>query len=90
MTNSRMRAAGELQGIEKRFSMWGLICEPSPSTMRPLDSQWMSLACTAMVIGLRANATAMLVPSWIVSVAVAAMVRSVNGSWLVSAAHAPS
>ena len=34
-TNSRMRAAGRDHGIEKRFSMWGRIWLPSPSTKRP-------------------------------------------------------
>ena len=60
---SRIRGAGWLHGIEKRFVMCGLICEPSPRMNRPFDSDWRSHARLASVIGLRENATAMPVPS---------------------------
>src|SRR5436190_15664752 len=89
-TNSRMRAAGCDHGIENRFVMCGLICEPRPRMNRPLENACRSLAVTAVVIGLRANATAMLVPSWMRSVACAASSKFRNGSWLVSADHTPS
>ena len=35
ITNSRMRAAGCDDGIEKRRVMWALICDPSPRRNRP-------------------------------------------------------
>ena len=75
-----MRGAGWDHGIEKRFSMWGLICEPSPSMKRPLEMVCRSLATVASVIGLRAKATAMPVPSWSRSVCSAARARGRNGS----------
>jgi len=34
---SFMRAAGELHGMEKRFSMCGLIWLPRPSMKRPFE-----------------------------------------------------
>ena len=58
-----MRAAGCDHGIEKRFSMWGFICEPSPSMNRPFEYSWRSLATVAIDSGLRAKATAIPVPS---------------------------
>ena len=57
--SSRIRGAGCDHGMENRFSMWGLICEPSPSMNRPSDMVWRSLATMARFIGLRAKATAM-------------------------------
>ena len=65
--------------------MWGLICEPSPSMNRPLEKVWRSLASTAVLMGLRAKATAIPVPSSIRSVCSAASRRGRNGSWPVSA-----
>ena len=44
-TNSRMRAAGFDHCIEKRFSMCGLICVPSPRLKRPRDASCRSYAC---------------------------------------------
>ena len=85
-----MRAAGCDHGMLKRFSMWGLICEPRPSRNRPFENAWRSLAMLASVIGLRANATTMPVPSSMRSVRSAAMRSGKNGSWLVSADQAPS
>ena len=79
-TNSRMRAAGCDHGIEKRFVMCGLICEPKPRMKRPPEKACRSLAVTAVVMGLRANATAMLVPSSMRSVASAASNKLRNGS----------
>ncbi len=43
-----------------------------------------------MVIGLRANATAMLVPTSIVEVCSAANSSGRNGSWLISPVQQPS
>ena len=57
---------------------------------RPWESSWRSLAVKASVIGLRANATAIAVPSSRCSVAWEAMANDRNGSWPVSADHAPS
>ena len=59
---SRIRAAGCDHGIENRFSMCGLICEPSPRKNRPFECRCRSLAVYAVSIGVRANATAMPVP----------------------------
>jgi hypothetical protein len=44
----------------------------------------------ATVIGLRANATAMLVPSSMREVCSAASINGRNGSWLISADQHPS
>ena len=88
--SSRILGAGWDQGIENRFSMWGLIWEPRPSRNRPWDAVWRSLATTARFMGLRAKATAIPVPSWIRSVCSAASIRGRNGSWLVSADQMPS
>ena len=60
---SRMRAAGWPHAIEKRLVMWGLIWLPRPRRKRPLEKRWRSWALWARVIGLRAKATAMPVPS---------------------------
>ena len=87
---SRMRGAGCVHGMEKRFVMCGLIWLPIPSMNRPLVSSWRSLATTASVIGLRAKATVMPVPKSSLSVAVAPTAMGRNGSWLVSADHTPS
>ena len=89
-TSSRIRGAGWDHGIEYRFSMWGLIWLPRPSRNRPCDMVWRSLAVTASVIGLRAKATAIPVPTWSRSVCSAASARGRNGSWLVSADQMPS
>ena len=70
--------------------MCGLICEPSPSVNRPPESAWTSLACSATVIGLRANATAIEVPTPIVSVRSAAIAQARKGSIWVSNAAQPS
>ncbi len=88
--SSRIRGAGCDQGIENRFSMWGLICDPRPSMNRPRAMLWRSLAVVARVIGLRAKATAIPVPTWMRSVCVAARTRGRKGSWLVSADQIPS
>ena len=76
--------------IEKRFSMWGLIWLPSPSTKRPFEKDCRSQPMLASVIGLRANATAIDVPSSSRSVCSAASRRGRNGSWDVSADQMPS
>ena len=57
---------------------------------RPCEYAWRSYATWARVIGLRAKATAMPVPSSRRSVAPAASSSGRNGSWLVSADQAPS
>ena len=70
--------------------MCGLICEPSPSVKRPPESAWTSFACSATVIGLRANATTIEVPISIRSVRSAATAQPRKGSIWVSNAHQPS
>ena len=50
----------------------------------------MSSAVWATVMGLRAKATVMPVPSWSRSVCSAASTSGRKGSWLVSDDHAPS
>ena len=87
---SRMRAAGCDHGIEKRRVMWALICEPMPRTRRPFDTACRSHAVWATVIGVRAKATMMSVPSSTRSVASAATSSGRNGSWFVSEDHSPS
>ena len=88
--SSRMRAAGCDHGIENRFSMCALIWLPRPRRKRPWEYAWRSWPRFASVIGLRANATAMPVPSSSVSVCSAATRSGRNGSWFVSAVSAPS
>ena len=88
--NSRMRGAGLDHGIEKRFSIWGLIWLPRPRTKRPLDSACRSLATIAVVIGFRAKATAIDVPTITSVVPWMAIWQSRNGSWLVSGIQTPS
>src|SRR5215217_5047583 len=86
---SRMRAAGWLHSIEKRFVMCGLIWLPSPRMKRPCDAICRSHAVLASVIGLRAKATAIDVPSSRFDVASEAGTSGRNGSWLVSAVQPP-
>ncbi|CAB4814074.1 unannotated protein [freshwater metagenome] len=73
----------------KRLVMCGLIWLPRPITKRPLEKLCKSQPVLARVIGLRANATAIDVPSSSVVVCSAASNKGKNGSWLVSAVHAP-
>src|SRR5262249_31220844 len=58
---------------------------PRPSVKRPPEAAWRSQAMLASTMGLRANATAMAVPSPMREVPVAATARGRNGSCLVSA-----
>ena len=58
-----MRAAGCDHGIEKRRSMCGRICEPSPRMKRPCESACRSLPSVASSIGVRAKAIAIAVES---------------------------
>jgi hypothetical protein len=76
--------------MPNRLVMCGLIWDPRPSSSRPRDSSCTSFAWTAMDIGLRANATAIAVPSSMVSVATAASPRARNGSCLISLVHTPA
>ena len=86
---SRIRGAGWLQSIEKRFVMCGLIWLPRPRMNRPCDAAWRSHAVLASVIGLRAKATAIDVPTSSVVVCSIAGTSGRNGSWLVSAVQPP-
>ncbi len=79
-TSSRIRGAGWLHSIEKRFVMWGLIWLPRPRMKRPLEKDCRSHARLASVIGLRAKATAIDVPSSISDVCSAASSSGRNGS----------
>ena len=63
-TISRMRSPGGYHGIEKRCSTCGFIWEPRPSTNRPPVRVWRSPPALARVIGVRAKAMAIAVPSW--------------------------
>ena len=85
-----MRAAGCDHGIENRRSMCGLICEPSPRKKRPFECRCRSFAVYAVSIGVRANATAMPVPSSMRFVCSAAITSGRNGSLPVSAVISPS
>src|SRR3954465_13613303 len=67
-----------------------LIWVPSPRCSRPPDSACRSSAAAAVVIGLRANATAIAVPSSTPPVAVAASASPMNGSCLTSLSQNPS
>ena len=89
-TNSRIRAAGFDHGIEKRLVMCGSTCEPRPRLNRPPDRSCRSFASTAVLIGLRANATAIDVPNSIVDVVPAATPSATNGSCWASATQNPS
>ena len=88
-TISRILAAGRLHSIENRLVMWGLIWLPSPSTKGPCDAVCKSQPMLASSIGLRANATAIAVPSSISRVLAAATTRGKNGSWGPSTVQAP-
>ena len=70
--SSRMRGAGWLHSIENRLVMCGLIWLPRPRMNRPLENACRSQPMLASVIGLRANATAIDVPSSSCSVCSAA------------------
>ena len=87
--NSRIRAAGDDHGMEKRFVMWARICDPRPSTKRPLEAAFKSWPTCASTIGVRANATAMPVTRSTRSVSCAAKASGMNGSWAVSAVWMP-
>lgn len=69
---------------------WALIWLPSPSMKRPREAACRSFAVYAVVMGLRANATAIDVPSEIRDVAPATTASGRNGSWLTSAVQAAS
>ena len=58
-----MRAAGCDHGELNRFSMCRRTCDPNPSTTRPPEYSCSWLVVYAMLIGLRAKATAIPVPS---------------------------
>ena len=89
-TNSRMRGAGCDQGMEKRRSMCGFTCDPSPSTKRPCEYRARSNPVLASVIGVRPNAIAIDVPSVTCSVASAASSTCRNGSCWVSPVQSPA
>jgi hypothetical protein len=76
--------------MENRFSMWALICDPSPRMNRPWEYVWRSQPRLASVIGFLANATAMLVPISGRDVCSAASSSGMNGSWLISPVQHPS
>ena len=83
-------AAGCDHGIENRLVMCGLIWLPSPRMKRPCDAACRSHPICARFIGLRANATAMPVPSSTRSVVCEARSSGKNGSCAVSAVHIAS
>ncbi len=86
---SRSRGPGLPHGIEKRRVTWALTCVPNPSMKRPPLSSARSQAVMAVVIGDRAKATAMAVPSSSSGAASAATASGKKGSWLVSAVNNP-
>ncbi len=85
-----MRGAGWLHSIEKRLVMCGLIWLPRPRMNRPFENACRSQAVLASVIGDRAKATAIDVPSSRCSVCSAPSSSGRNGSWDVSAVHTPA
>ncbi len=85
-----MRGAGWLHSIEKRLVMCGLIWLPSPRMNRPFENACRSHAVLASVIGERAKATAIDVPSSSFSVCSAASSSGRNGSCDVSAVQTPA
>jgi hypothetical protein len=87
---SRIRSAGADQGMLNRRSICARICEPMPSTNRPWLNVFRSLATAAIVIGLRANATATAVPSSNVEDFSAATSNGKNGSRVTSVDQTPS
>ena len=70
--------------------MCALIWLPSPRMKRPREAACRSFATYAVVMGLRAKATAIDVPREIRDVAPAATASGRNGSWATSAVQAPS
>src|SRR5690606_9760263 len=63
---------------------------PRPSAKRPPELTWRSQARFAVTIGLRANATAIAVPSWSRSVARAAKASGMKGALAISGVVTPS
>src|SRR5262250_2182091 len=75
---------GDSHFTEKRRSLCPLTWVPSPSVKRPPEAFCRSHAMCAMIIGLRENTVAMLVPSLMRDVHVAATASGRNGSCWVS------
>ncbi len=88
--HSARRGAGALQGIPNRRSTCARTCVPRPSRNRPSESAARSKAVWASATGLRANATAMPVPTRRRAVAESASPAPTNGSCSVSASHMAS
>ncbi len=72
---SAILGPGDSNFTEKRRSLWAFTWVPSPSAKRPPEAFWRSHAVWAVIIGLRENTVAMLVPSLIREVDVAATAR---------------
>jgi len=71
---------GDSNFTEKRRSLWALTCVPSPRVNRPSEALARSHAMCAVIIGLREKTVAMLVPSLIRDVQVAARASGKYGS----------
>ena len=69
---SAILGPGDSHFTEKRRSLWPLTWVPSPSVKRPPEAFCRSQAMCAVIIGLRENTVAILVPSLIREVLVAA------------------
>jgi hypothetical protein len=69
---SAILGPGDSNFTEKRRSLWAFTWVPSPRVKRPPEAFWRSQAVWAVIIGLRENTVAMLVPSLIREVDVAA------------------
>src|SRR4030067_2646066 len=79
-TASAILGPGDSNLTEKRRSLWALPWVPSPSRKRPPEAFWRSQAIMAVIMGLREKTVAMLVPSLIVDVTVAATASGREGA----------
>jgi hypothetical protein len=86
-TYSAIFGAGCSKVTENRCSLTRLTCDPRPRTNRPPESSARSRAVIAVMVGLRGNARAMLVPTVTRSVAWHARAAWTNAEYAVSATH---
>jgi len=84
-TASAILGPGDSNFTEKRRSLCALTWLPSPRMKRPFEAFWRSHAIMAVIMGLRENTVAMLVPSLMRELTVDATAKGRKGSCCVSA-----
>ena len=89
-TASAILGPGDSNLTENRRSLCALTWLPSPRRKRPPEAFCRSHAIMAVIMGLRENTVAILVPSLIREVTVLATARGRKGSCWVSADHSVS